>query len=339
MKRQYVFLSFFFVSIIFAALMSGCKDPLGINNPRSVNSSDTQKFMKIADKSSSVNSFTPNYTDDQAMALAGSLAKELYPIRIGQKMKLVDKSLILSKDSTSALGTLIQNYAGELTIEGSFQKPTLGINARVDTTIHKTFLTTVTRMIKYNKVSNTGNDTLDWKIYAISLPNGGTDGDNIQIVKMTFTSQDGSDVVIDDPNNYFFQVGDEKMENDDKDNHDSEMGFGNWRHGEKNLLTWYKKNQPVKFSVEVLSKSSDPDLLTITYGAKMHGNSKLKAKFDLVSSVQEGIYYKKVYERKWFTNSFQARMHAVINAMPRSVAYDTETSVEEKTWGIPYRVK
>lgn len=89
MKRQYGFLSFFFVSIIFAALMSGCKDPLGINSPQTINSSDTQKFMKIVDKSSSVNSFIPNYTDDQTMALAGSLAKELYPIRIGQKMKLV----------------------------------------------------------------------------------------------------------------------------------------------------------------------------------------------------------------------------------------------------------
>lgn len=89
MKRQYVFLSLFFVSIIFAALMSGCQDPLEINGPQSVNNSDTQKLMKITDKSSPVNSFRPNFIVDQEMALAGSLAKELYPIRIGQKMRLV----------------------------------------------------------------------------------------------------------------------------------------------------------------------------------------------------------------------------------------------------------
>lgn len=90
MKRQYVCLPFFFVSIIFAALMSGCKEPLGINNPRSENSSDIQKFMNIADKSSSVNSFSPKFTDYQVMTHAGSLTKEFYPIRIGQKVKLVE---------------------------------------------------------------------------------------------------------------------------------------------------------------------------------------------------------------------------------------------------------
>ena len=89
MKRQYIFLSLFFVSIIFIVLMSGYNDPLRINNPQSVNNSDTQKLMKITDKSSPFNSFRPNYIVDQEMALAGSLTKGLYPIRIGQKMKLV----------------------------------------------------------------------------------------------------------------------------------------------------------------------------------------------------------------------------------------------------------
>ena len=172
MKHSNIFLSLYLIPIISVLLFSGCKDPFDMNGPENATSSDTQKFMMIAEKSASVNSFTPNYSDEQAMALSGSLQKDLYPIRIGQKMKLVDKSLTLTKDSTSALGTLIQKYDGELIIDGSFQKPTLGINARVDTTIHKTFSTSITRIIKYKKVSNTGNDTLDWKVTAVSLPNG-----------------------------------------------------------------------------------------------------------------------------------------------------------------------
>jgi hypothetical protein len=71
----------------------------------------------------------------------------------------------------------------------------------------------------------------------------------------------------------------------------------------------------------------------------MNGSSRNKEIFDLVSSQQDGAFYKKVYERKWKTNSHAARMHAVINAFPRTVVYDTDTAVEVNTWGIPYRVK
>ncbi len=346
MKRQLAFLSLFLLSIIFAVVLSSCKDPLNINDPQFANSSETQKFLKIAETSSSVSSFTPNYSEEQAMTLAGTMGKGLYPVRIGQKMKLVDKNLTLVKDSTTAVGTLVQTFEGTLTIEGSFQQPTIGIRSHVDTTVQKSFSSTITRKIQFKKVANTGNDTLDWKVNAISLPNGGTTGDNIQIVKIILTTQDGTEVVIEDPNAYFFKVGKENgghdndvEDNDDKDNHGLEAGSEFKEHGWGNLLTWYKKNQPVKLTVEVLSKSSDPDFLTVTYGAMMNGNTGTKEKFDLVSSTQVGLSYKKVYERRWYTNSNATRMHAVINALPRSVVYDTETSVEEKTWGIPYRVK
>ena len=342
MKRRNSFLSFLLLSITFAVIINGCKDPLDVNDPHAGSSIESQKFLKIAESSSSVNSFTPNYNEEQAMTLAGAMGKDLYPIRIGQKMNLVNRSLTLVKDSTTATGTLVQEYEGTLIIQGSFQPPTIGIHSRVDTTIQKTFTTTMTRMIQFIKVDSTGNDTLDWKVNAVSLASGGTGGAEISIAKIILTTQDGTEVVIEDPNAYFFKAGKEKDRDDDDeddDNHDFKAGFGVWSHGWKNLLTWYRKNQSVKLTVEVLSKSTDPDLLTVTYGAMMNGNTRTKEKFDLVSSTQEGLYYRKVYERKWYTSEHATRMHAVINALPRSVAYDTETSVEEKTWGIPYRVK
>ncbi|KAF0139233.1 MAG: hypothetical protein FD122_3433 [Stygiobacter sp.] len=349
MKRYSAFIVSFTVIIITALAVNGCNDPFDINEPQSVNSSETQKFMKIAESSSSVNSFTPNYNEEQAMALAGALGKNLYPIRIGQKMKLVDKSLTLVKDSTTATGTLVQKFDGQLIIQGSFQEPTIGMNSHVDTTITKNFSTTVTRKIQFKKIANSGNDTIDWKVNAVSLSSGGTAGDNIQIVKLILTTQDGTEVVIDDPNTFFFKTGkekkykdhdeDEEEEMDDNDNHGFEAGFSIGEHGWKNLLTWYRKNQPIKLTVEILSRSADPDFITVTYGAMMYGNSRSKEKFNLVSSNQEGSYYRKIYERKLYTHSFAARMHAVVNALPRNVVYDTDTSVEEKTWGIPYRVK
>lgn len=327
----------------------GCKDTS--SDPWSGSNSSNQAFMKVTEKSASVNSFKPNYNEEQAMTLAGTLGKDLYPIKIGQQMKLTNQSLTLVKDSTTATGTLVQKYDGTLIIVGSFQQPTIGINQHADTTIQKQFSTTITRMVKFQRIANTGNDTTDWKVAAVSLPNGGTDSSSVQITKITLTAQDGSTLVIDDPNAYFFNVGSDKEsdnegddDNDYNEYHDGTtmaygVNFGEHGHGWGKLLTWYKKNQHVKMSVEILSTSSDPDFLTITYGAKNNGNFRTKKKFDLVSSTLQGSYYQKVYEINWNTHSDHGRKHAVINVMPRSVVYDTNTSVQERSWGIPYRVK
>lgn len=331
----------FIVTLLVAVFITGCDNLFDSNEPQSSNNVETQKFMKVAENSPSVNSFTPNYNEEEAMVLAGSLGKDIYPVKIGQKMNLIEKNLTLEKDSTTATGTLTQKYEGRLIIQGSFKQPTIGIRQTVDTTIEKTFTSVITRIIQYKKVGNSGNDEFDWKVEAVSLPNGGTEGENIQIARIILTSQDGTELVIDDPNSYFFKAGKEKNEDDDQDddNHAFEIGFGRHGHAWKNLLTWYKKNQTVKLKVEVLSSTQDPDFISVTYGAALNGNTKSKEKFDFISSQQEGSIYRKVYERKWRTNYHAARMHAVINAFPRTVVYDTDTVVEVKTWGIPYRVK
>ena len=52
------------------AFFNGCKDPNSVE-PYSGSNADSKTFMKIADNSPSVNSFTPNYNEEEAMALAG----------------------------------------------------------------------------------------------------------------------------------------------------------------------------------------------------------------------------------------------------------------------------
>lgn len=337
MKRSISLISTVTLIIAAAAFVSGCSDSQ-VNEPQYANSTETQKFMKIAESSPTVTSFTENYNEGQAMSIAGSLSKELYPIRIGQKMKLVDKSLTLVKDSTTAIGTLVQKFEGRLIIQGTFQ-PATGNHPRPDTTIEKTFNSEITRQIKFLKVDSTGNDTLDWKVDAVSLPVGGTADDDIQIVRLMLSTQDGDTVVITDPNMYFFKTGERKRHEEDDDNHGFEFELGKSGHGWKNLLTWYHKNQPVKLTVEVLSKYADRDFLTVTYGPMMNGNYKTKTKLDLVSSVPEGDYYRKVYAKEWYTKAYAARMHAVVNAVPGRVVFFTDSGVSEKTWGIPYRVR
>lgn len=341
MRTRNIFAKSFAIALIVIAA-TNCEDPFDITEPQSSNHNQAQLFMKIAEGSGSLTSFTPNYNESEALAMAGILGKNLYPVHIQQKMTLVDKNLILAKDSTSAVGTLVQNYEGKLIIQGSFQPPTIGIRTRTDTTIQKTFSTTITRLIHFKKVANTGNDTLDWKVNAISLPYGGTDGNNIQIVKLTLTSQNGTPVEITDPGLFLFKIGKEKKhdrDDEDDDNNEFEENHFNWKYNWKDLKTWYKKNQKVNLRIEVLSNISDPDFLTVTYGAMMNGVPGKKAKFDIVSTVQDGSSFRKVYELNFYTNANAVRMHAVINAYTRNSVYDTESAVESKSWGIPYRVK
>ncbi|MFA7228178.1 MAG: hypothetical protein WC061_04015 [Melioribacteraceae bacterium] len=344
MKRAYPILASLFLLIALAVISSGCKDNNGIVDPYSSDDSVLRALRKITENSPSVNSFTPNYAEDEAAVSEGALYKNFYPVKVRQRLNPVSRDLTLVKDSTTASGTLVQKFDGELIITGSFQTPTIGINSRVDTVIRKPFSTTITRFIKYRKIADTGNDTTDWKITSISLPAGGTESDSLQITKLTLTAGNGNSIVVDDPGTYFFNVGKDKQkvddndeEDDDKKGHEAlESGF-EWS-GWKKLLTWFKKNDDVKLRVEILSKSSDPDLMTITYGAMMNGGQKNKYNFTLVSTVQEGDSYRRTYERNWGVPPFGGRMHAVINALTRASAYDADAPVVEKTWGIPYKV-
>ncbi len=340
--KSRIYFPIILTTLIFLVAAIACQDQSGINDPFQSSDRTVSALKKITDSSPSVNSFTPNYNEGGAMQYSGMLGKDIYPVRVGQKVKLVSKDLSIVKDSVSATGTLVQHFEGDLEIAGSFQAPTVGMNQRVDTVIHKPFTSTITRYLKYKKMSNTGNDTLDWKITSVSLPFGGTETTNIIISKLIITPAQGTSVItINNPAEYFFTVGKDKDkvdDNDEEDNEKMELEHMLQISGDFKLSTWFKKDEDLKLRVEVLSQSADPDVLTITYGAMMNGEHRTKYKFDLVSSAQEGIFYRRVYERSWKMQPYGGRMHAVINALTRSSVYDTNAGVEEKTWGIPYKV-
>ena len=340
MKRIMALMILSLVAFALMIITSACNDANSVNEADvNFKTTDVQAFLKLADKSPSVASFTPNYNEEEAMAISSSLGKDFYPIKVGQQLAKTDENLTLVKDSVTASGTLVQQYDGKLIIAGTFQPPTYGIRTRVDTIIEKPYSTTITRQIHYERIDSTGNDTLDWKVVGISLPAGGTGGDDISIQKLTLASQD-STITVDDPNTYFFDVGNDNDNNLDNDIENFKAGYNgsilwkNWRQ----LFTWFKGNQAVTLTVEILSSSSDPDVVTLTYGAMMDGKYRTKEKFDLISTTPDGILYRKVYQTHWKTHQFPGRRHAVINALPRNVVYDSDSTVVEKTWGIPYKV-
>ncbi len=295
------------------ALMIGCKDSPTDVVDNSEPNSDQAAMQKIADNDSSLASFEANFNDEDLMSFA-KVNTDIYPFRVGHKVRLVNKNLNVEFQGDSAIGTLTKTYEGVLLIAGSYSDTA----SAPDTVIQKAFITTVTRKLIFIKVASTARPILNWRLAAISLPEGGTGSANIEIQKVTVSIDGQDDLVIDNPNDYF---------------------LSRWK-------SWWKAipvlhmNQSAKIQVVVKSAYADTDFVTLTWGADLKGLHRAKKKFDLVSSTPDGNgFYTKVYEQTYKANPYRGFFHAVINAFPKQVIFDDAASVETSMWGIPYAVK
>ncbi len=361
-KHKIIFAVSFLTILIFG--LYGCDN---MNPLESGSQSLSSALEIITTNDPAVRSFEPNYNETTVMSIVGGLAKDIYPVKVGQNLKLVDSKLDFQQQADTAYGYLTQKFEGELLIAASYQQTTTNGQARVDTLIHKPYSTIVTRVIKYVKVGNTGNQLNDWRVIATSLASGGTNTNNIDIKKVTVIFSDGKVYETTSPNEFFLTMA----------------------HGSHHQFPLYSKQSSTTVRVEILSAYKDEDVLTLTHGMMIQGlangymmggvgsgsmgngmNSngmmgggmmnggmmgngasgngsrmnifgyRNKLRFKLISSTQNGSSYNKVYELQWNTPSVGGGfMHAVVNAVPRQTVYDDTAPVEEKSWGIPIAVK
>ncbi len=365
MQKQKIFFVFAVMTILIFGLY-GC-DKVGLFETESQSGSLDTALKSITANDPAVQSFEPNFNETTVMSVVGGLAKEIYPLKIGQNLKMVDSNLDFQANADTAYGYLTQKFEGELLIAASYRKPDSTKTARVDTLIRKPYSTTVTRVIKYVKVGNTGNQSSDWRVIAVSLVSGGTNTANIDIKRITVTFSDGNVYQTTSPNDFFLTMV----------------------RGSHHQFPLYDKNSSVTVRVEIVSAYQDDDILTLTQGMMiqgladgymmggvgsgsmgngMNGNGMMgsgtmnggmngngatgngshmivfgnrnKLRFKLISTTQNGSSYNKVYELQWNAPSTSGGfMHAVVNAFPNQTIYDDKTPVEEKSWGIPIAIK
>ena len=354
---------FFAVSIITILIFGfyGCDkiNPVEADSP---SNSLSSALETITANDPAVQSFEPNYNEMNVMSIVGSLSKEIYPVKVGQNLKMVDSKLDFQQQADTAYGYLTQKFEGELLIAASYQQSTGNGSTEVDTLIHKPYSTTVTRVIKYVKIGNTGNQLNDWRVIATSLASGGTNTNNIDIKKITITFSDGKVYETTSPNDFFLTMA----------------------QGSRHQFPLYTKQSLATIRVEITSIYKDEDVLTLTHGMMIQGlangymmggvgsgsmgngkngngmmnggmngkgasgngahmsifGDRNKLKFRLISSTQSGSLYNKVYELQWNAPSVGGGfMHAVVNVFPKQTVYNDTTQVEEKSWGIPIAVK
>ncbi len=295
---------------------AGCKDSVNAPDLNISNGTDPQVFETLADQDSTLSSFEPNYNEDDAMTFLGKTLTEIYPLRVGQKMRLVSKNYEVNEVNDTAYVKVTKTFEGVLYIKASYSPP--DSNTQVaDTLIEKPFSTVMTRNLIFAKKQIGDIPLNNWKLIAISLITGGTLTDNININKLTITYSNGDQLVITNPTEYYLT-----------------RDIPIWRQ-----IPVVARNEEVTVEVEVTSAYADTDFVTLTYGGDRQGMHRDKRKFELVSSVQNGSFYDRVYQQKYNTHQFPGHYHAIINAFPRQVIFDDAAPVEAKTWGIPYIVR
>ncbi len=290
----------------------GCQDEMVIEPADTEPTTDQGALEKIVDEDSALTSFDYNYNEDGLMDFLGKVDTEIYPFRVGHKMRLVNRTLSIDIQDTIAYGTLTKTFEGILFIAANYDS----LGTEPDTVIQKPFTAVVTRNIIFKKIAHTPYPFRNWIIAAISLPEGGTQSPNIDIMKLTAFLPNGDTIQVDSPNDYYVT----------------------WRFGWWRQIPVLHRGESVLLRVELYSAYEEEDFVTLTYGANRFHNHRAKKIFELVSSTPSGNGWEKVYEQTYTTHQFPGFYHAVINAMPRQVVFDDATPVESEAWGIPYLV-
>jgi len=304
------------ITVITFIFLIGCQDSV-MDTEDTEPATDKEAMEKIADEDSSLQSFDEAFNEDEFMDFGlGKIQTPIYPFRVWHRVHLVNRNLNVTIQGDTAYGTLTKTFEGTLFIKASYDSSA----TEPDTTIQKIFTATVTRKLIFVKVANTPRPFLNWRLAAVSLPEGGVLSPNIDIKKLTIFLPNGDTLIVESPNDYYL------------------VRYHGW-------FWWWRdipiipRNDSVLVRVELFSAYEEEDFVTVTFGRNKFVGVKHKRKFELVSSTQVSGGYEKVYEQTFRTHAFPGFFHAVINAFPRQVIFDDAANVESSMWGIPYFVR
>ena len=309
-----------FTLLFFALATIGCNEEESLLMSDSNIETDQQALEKIVDEDESIQSFDINYNEEEAMDfILGKISEEIFPVKVGQRMHLVEKNLNIVFEGDSAYGTLVKTFEGVLFIVASID-PIDGPIDSLDLNVYeKPFTTTITRNLIFVKVNNTDNPRENWKLGAISLPVGGTPTENIAIESLTIFLPNGETLMIDSPLEYFLSRG---------------PSF-------RPMVPTLAQYEAVGVEVNIKSIYPESDYVTLTHGAlkdRRNIRAKKRFTFDENSEIFEDGYYYRTYKGEWVINQYKGFKHAIINAFPWGVIKDSEAPVESNSWGIPYVV-
>ncbi len=304
-----------FATLLFSIIIFGCNS--SVNEPDYL---DDVILNELITSEESVSNFDENFDDGDATSfILDKVQTDLYPIKVGRRITRIERTFNKEVVGDSAKVLVTTKYSGFLIIAGKFNPITPGdTNYLPDTIISKPFVETVKRNVTLIRTNSRNDRNRGWKLQTISLSEGSTSVKNIQLTKVELLISGREPLVITDPLNTYFFIGDPKRDFPER-----------------------KRNESVTLRVYLTSDSPEEDFVTITYGRKIAGQTyRVKRKLHLVSSVQNGDKWDKIYEGNWniFVMHPFGRFHSIINSVTNETIFSVEGSVSSSTWGIPYKV-
>lgn len=319
MKNLYSKLFIILASLLIVLGSIACNEEDSLLLSDSNTTTDKEALEKMVDADESIQSFELNYNEEETMDyVLGKTSSEIFPIKVGQRMNLIERNLNVIFEGDTAYGTLVKTFEGVLFIVASSDSLNGPIDSLDFDVYEKQFMTTITRQVIFVKVNNTDNPLDNWKINAISLPVGGTLTENIAIESVSVYLPNGDVLTIDSPLEYLLSRGPSL----------------------RRMLPTIAKYEAVGVEVNIKSIYEDDDYVTLTHGAIKDVKVRAKKRFTLDESsvTYDGRFYHRTYKGEWVVNQYRGYKHAVINIIPWGVIKDSEAPVESNSWGIPYLV-
>ena len=311
--KEWNFSSKYFLPLLFivlTGLFTACSETV-VDPSDNEPTTDQAALERIVDEDSSLSSFDYTFDEEEPSEFLGKISTEIYPLKVWQRMRLVHRTLDIEiVGDTIAYGLLTKTFEGVLFIKAAFDT----LSNEPDTLIQKPFTAVVTRNIIFIRTGRSPFPRHNWRVAAVSLPEGGTQSPNIDITKLTAFLPEGDTLVIESPNDYYFR-----------------RGWGGWRD-----MPHVHPGDSVLLRVEVFSAYEEDDFVTLTFGVNKWIKQRSRKLFELVSSTPNGDGWDKVYEQTFNAHTHPGFFHAVLNAMPRQVIFDDATPVEAESWGVPY---
>ncbi len=303
---------FLFLALSLSLLIYGCTKESEIVS--SLSNSDKEVIKQIIESDDFIASVDAALNDGTYLPPDfdfGSLLKEFYPLRWGRIVKKVTKEYAYDQvNDTLVIVAITRTVESDLKIAGTY---TAG-NTTPDTVITKPLTEVFKRKVQVVKVSSA--DTVRagrWRIWAVSLVQGGTQNSNIVIKKISLTLPNGNVVEVTDPLNQFYRPG----------------------------FLWHRDGVPsfnpsalVKFTVTVQSATPDTDIVSMTYGVNRFGFFRARKLFQLVSSTSG----EEVYEANVKVHMHRGSFNAMVHAISRESLYDDSAPISVSVWGVPYVV-
>ncbi|MEE9288654.1 MAG: hypothetical protein V3U69_03585 [Bacteroidota bacterium] len=250
----------------------------------------------------------PDYNDSM-----GKINTEIFPLRFGRLIESINRNVEFERfDDTLVVATVTMTITGQFLIAAAYSDT----SAVPDTLIEKPFTSTALRKIKFFRIGRFREHHRNWVFKAISLVEGGTDSDEIQIKELKLEFPSGNSIVVTSPTDFFLYF---------------DLPFF--------PIPIFRPDSEVRLRVTLTSDSPETDMVVLRYGAGRTGLRRHRIRLKLVSETQVGDSYERVYELTWNIHFHLGKFNAHVDAVTHGTLFDDTAPVSTSFWGVPYIVQ